>query len=117
MKLSHWEALLYDRVPVTISGILEKVSEKSGVSIEDIASQRRDKNIVIARQVYCFLAVEKTKETTKSIGKSINRDYSTVIYSRSVVVDMIEVNDCEYISLLEAVGYYKNVDNFEKFLT
>lgn len=62
--------------------ILGVVSEKTGVSIEDIKGKRRKPNIVTARQLYYYFSKKrkhKNKETLESIGALVNRHHSTVL--------------------------------------
>ena len=60
--------------------ILIEISESTGISIEKIASKKRNKEIVNARIVYSYLAKKYTDKSLSAIGKKINRDHSTVLH-------------------------------------
>ena len=61
------------------SYILETVSNYFNVKIDEIKSKKRNQPITNARQVYMYLAREILNESLLNIGKSIDRDHSTVI--------------------------------------
>ena len=90
--------------------ILVRVSEASGVTIEDIAGRLRKENIVIARQMFCYVARIHLKKTgvpkwqLHKIGSVINRDHSSVLHSCAVVENMMETRHPEYISLGVKLG-------------
>ena len=60
--------------------ILEAVSSYFNVKIEEIKSKKRNQPITNARQVYMYLTRELLNESLLNIGKSIDRDHSTVIH-------------------------------------
>jgi len=88
--------------------ILREVSEVSGVNIDEILSLSRKEKICIARQMFCYIATENKKWTQKQIGAAIRRDHSTVIHSRSVVEDMLNTKQQEYVSLACQLGLVIN---------
>jgi hypothetical protein len=83
--------------------ILQNCSEVSGVSIEKIKSKDRFRHIVVVRQIYCYIAKKYFSYTLLEIGKSINRDHSSVIHSIELVEKMIELNDPLICSHYEAI--------------
>lgn len=69
-----------------------KEIESTGFTVEQICSQSRKKELAAARQVICMLLRWESKTTT-AIGKVINRDHATVIYSSKKAIDLIEIGD------------------------
>ena len=78
--------------------IVNGVCEASGVTIEQIKSKSRKREIVIARQIIQWMIAEKYKESKveinhKLIGEKVNRDRTGVYYSISQVEGAIKVRD------------------------
>ena len=67
--------------------ILIAVSTKYGISREDILSNKRNKEIVMARHICVYIAREITSLSQAQIAKILNRDRSTLVSSEKVVKD------------------------------
>ena len=66
---------------ITPSLIINVVAEHFGVSIEDIVSKKRNKEIALPRQVYMYLCRELTDVSLDSIGSNVGgRDHTTVMH-------------------------------------
>ncbi len=66
---------------ITPSLIINVVAEHFGVSIDDIVSKKRNKEIALPRQVYMYLCRELTDVSLESIGSNVGgRDHSTVMH-------------------------------------
>jgi chromosomal replication initiator protein len=75
-----------EKKEVTVEEIVKTVSTALGVKITDIKSQKKNKNLVQARQVVMFLAREMTNSSFPDIGDKIGgRDHSTVIYAHNKI--------------------------------
>ena len=85
--------------------IRELVCSTFKVQWYHITSSSREKDIVSARQCYCYLVKHYFKNlSVTQIGKSINKDHSTVVCSIRIVKDYIKTGD-EYIcSNLELIN-------------
>jgi len=59
-----------------IKSIVEEYTE-----IEDIGIKERTHELSMARWLYCKLCREYTPATMSAIGKTINRDHSTVVHA------------------------------------
>lgn len=70
--------------------ILMAVSTKFGISREDILSEKRKKEIAIARHICVYIARELTSLSQAQIAKILNRDRSTLVSSEKTVKDMME---------------------------
>ena len=79
-------------VTITVDRILERVSKKYGVSVEDIKSRKRVKAIVFARHVAIYAIRKMTELSLPAIGKIIGRDHSTVLSSLDVIEKEIASN-------------------------
>lgn len=69
-----------------------KILVEREFKIEDIATKKRHYEFSIARWFYCKLAREHTDMTTKSIGKYIDRDHSTVVYALKTLPFELQYN-------------------------
>jgi len=65
------------------------------VSVEDICSPTRIKEVVQIRQIYCYLMYKNTGLSLKDIGEIVGRDHATIIYMRDSIKHEIK-------------SYYKN---------
>ncbi len=78
---------------ITIEEIVKAVGAHFNIKISEIKSQKKNKNIVLARQFAMFLAREMTSFSFPDIGDKIGgRDHSTVIYAHNKIKKMIEAN-------------------------
>lgn len=77
---------------LTANYILETVSGHFNVKIEEIKSKKRNKPITNARQVYMYLTREILNESLLNIGKSIDRDHSTVIHGIEKIEELIKTD-------------------------
>jgi len=75
---------------ITIEFIQHLVGEYFKVSVDDLKSISRKREIVQARQVSMFFAKNHTSNTLKTIGQSFGgRDHSTVLHSCQTVIDLM----------------------------
>lgn len=94
-------------VSVVREKILEQVSVVMGVSVNNITSDKRDKNIKDARQMAMYIIREMTGMSLEEIGKCFNgKTHSTVKHSIDSVADKMD-KDKEYKGLVENI--IKNV--------
>lgn len=79
---------------VNVDFILSIVSEAFEISIDQLKSKSRKRDIVIGRQVAMYLAKKYTDVSLKDLGQVFGgRDHSTVIYSLKTVEDLLETDD------------------------
>ena len=79
---------------ITPSLIMNVVADHFGVSIEDIVSKKRNKEIVIPRQVYMYLCRELTDVSLDNIGDNIGgKDHSTVMHGIEKI--KVDINNNE----------------------
>ena len=94
-------------VSVVREKILEQVALTMGVSVSNITSDKRDKNIKDARQIAMYIIREMTGMSLEEIGKIFNgKTHSTVKHSIDSVADKMD-KDKEFKALVENI--IKNV--------
>jgi chromosomal replication initiator protein len=82
-----------EKMKITIEEIIKTVGAKFGIKISDIKSQKKNKNLVVARQVSMFIAREMTSASFPDIGEKIGgRDHSTVIYAHNKIKKILETD-------------------------
>ena len=73
-----------EKEEVTIEEIIKTIAAKLNVKVSDIKSQKKNKNLVFARQIAMYLARKLTALSFPDIGEKIGgRDHSTVIYANN----------------------------------
>lgn len=84
-----------DTAPVaSLPYILQMVSEQFGVPTSDILSRKRDKNYVLPRHVFIYLAKKHTDSTQKVIGQFLGGlDHSSVIHGIRSIEDKIKTDE------------------------
>ncbi len=87
-----------DAVPaVTISRIQEAVSDRFGLSITELCSQRRSQAVAYPRQVAMYLSRELTDASLPKIGKEFGgRDHTTVIHATTKITRLISEDRSVY---------------------
>ena len=77
---------------VTINNIVEEVAKNFGVSKEDILGERKNTEVVMARQAAIYIIRETTPLTLDDIGKVFSKKHSTVLYSIEAIETKMEDN-------------------------
>ena len=70
--------------------IFKRVCKLTDVSADELRSKWRKREVVQARQIFCYLSTKYTECIYVDIGGMINRDHSTVMHSCKICQ---EVND------------------------
>lgn len=70
-----------EAAPVNVEKIISEVSRSYNVSENDILSNRRSANLVLARKVAMYITREITGLSYKQIGEAFGKDHTTVLYS------------------------------------
>jgi chromosomal replication initiator protein len=95
---------------VTIERIQELVSDRFGLSLDELCSDRRSQNIVYPRQVAMYLSRELTDSSLPKIGKQFGgRDHTTVIHATSKISRMIREDRDVYNLVQELTKRIKQV--------
>jgi chromosomal replication initiator protein len=93
---------------VTIERIQELVSERFGLSLDELCGDKRSQNIVYPRQVAMYLSRELTDSSLPKIGKQFGgRDHTTVIHATSKIARMIREDRSVYNLVQELTARVK----------
>ncbi|MGW8192980.1 MAG: chromosomal replication initiator protein DnaA [Desulforhopalus sp.] len=74
---------------LTTAMICDLISGQFKVTVKELQSKSRKKAITVPRQIAMYLARKHTEESLVDIGKTFNRDHSTVLHSIKVVSNML----------------------------
>ncbi len=97
-----------DAVEVSIPRIQELVSERFGLSVQELCSARRSQAIAYPRQVAMYLSRELTDSSLPRIGKEFgNRDHTTVIHATSKISKLIREDRSVYNLVQELTARIK----------
>ncbi len=67
---------------ITVEAIQEEVCRHYGVSIAELVGDKRDKRVVVPRQVAMYLSRELTQSSLPALGRAFGgRDHTTVMYA------------------------------------
>lgn len=96
---------MLDRLPkITIDDVQKVVCESYQVSVADLQSASRRKQLALARKVAMYLCRQYTSESLANIGKSFKRSHSSVVYAvNGLNKEMVDKNSklkrqVEYLS-------------------
>jgi len=79
---------------ITVDFIQRCVAEEFGSSVQDLKAKRRNKNIVLPRQVAMYLSRELTDLSLPEIGGCFGgKDHTTVLHSYNKIKDGINKNE------------------------
>jgi chromosomal replication initiator protein len=99
-----------DLPSVTIERIQETVSDRFGLSLDELCGDKRSQNIVYPRQVAMYLSRELTDSSLPKIGKQFGgRDHTTVIHATSKIARMIREDRSVYNLVQELTARIKQV--------
>lgn len=82
-----------EKLTLTFDQILEVVCDHFDVSEKEVRGPVRERHLVVARHLLCYLAKHFTPLTLVSIGNRLNRDHTSVIYALSKIDDYIVTKD------------------------
>jgi chromosomal replication initiator protein len=93
---------------VSIERIQTTVSERFGLSLDELCGNRRSQNIVYPRQVAMYLSRELTDASLPKIGREFGgRDHTTVIHATSKIARMIREDRSVYNLVQELTARIK----------
>jgi chromosomal replication initiator protein len=95
---------------VSIQRIQETISDRFGVSLDELCGDKRSQNIVYPRQVAMYLSRELTDSSLPKIGKEFGgRDHTTVIHATSKIARLIKEDRSVYNLVQELTARIKQV--------
>ncbi len=78
-------ALVSGEISITTEKIMTLVCEYYKIDLEMLSSRSRKKVYAYPRNIYAYLCRKYSDETLESIGRTINRSHSTVVYATELV--------------------------------
>jgi chromosomal replication initiator protein len=80
---------------VTITNIKSVVADHYGITIKDMDSAKRSRNLVVPRQIAMYLCKEMTDKSLPQIGKEFGgRDHTTVLHAcKKISSNIMELQD------------------------
>ena len=84
------DILNLDRSPVNVNEIIKEVSKKLNIKVNDIKSEKRDRNITFARQVAMYISREITDLSYPAIGNYFEKNHASVIQSYKRIKSIID---------------------------
>jgi chromosomal replication initiator protein len=88
-------------------GIIQQVCKRFEVTVKQMESKNRKREIVEPRQIVFYLLWRYSYSSLKTIGRYFNRDHTTVIHGRDTVQNLIDTDDV----------YRQEIQRFEETLT
>ncbi len=67
-------------ISIGLDAVISIIANEMEVSVDEIKSKKRTKKITEARQLYMYIAREILNESLVTIGKTVDRDHSTVLH-------------------------------------
>jgi chromosomal replication initiator protein len=93
---------------VSIERIQETVTDRFGLSLEELCGDKRSQNIVYPRQVAMYLSRELTDSSLPKIGRAFGgRDHTTVIHATSKIARLIREDRSVYNLVQELTARVK----------
>jgi chromosomal replication initiator protein len=77
----HYSTAESEPVKVDVDVLIQVVADHFKMKVADILGKKRNKEIVMPRQVAMYLAREMASMSYPDIGRAFGRDYTTVIHS------------------------------------
>ena len=74
----------------TLDAIMTMVCRYYSLNKKLVLGKKRDREIVMARQMFCWLSRRYTRSTFKLMGEYINRNHATVLHSVRKVEELID---------------------------
>jgi chromosomal replication initiator protein len=101
--LATAEGVLKDVLPderereITSDLIIDVVADFFGLSIDDLCSKSRSRQLVNARQIAMYLTRELTEMSFPQIGKAFGgRDHSTVMHAKDKIANLMKERQATY---------------------
>lgn len=93
---------------ITVDLIMKTVSEYYGLTVDDLTSSSRRRQVTVPRQIAMYLTRELTGMSLPQIGLAFgNRDHSTVVHSCDLVADNLKTSQ----NMVSQVNDIRNMIN------
>ncbi|VWL84824.1 chromosomal replication initiator protein DnaA [Oceanivirga miroungae] len=88
---------------MTAESIVKKIAKNYEISVEEIKSQKRQKTILMPRQIAMYLIKTNLMITYDAIGKIFDRDHTTVMNAIKKIETQLEI-DRDFVKELEELN-------------
>ncbi len=86
--------MVLHRDDATGAEIIKAVADEFGISVSDVKSQRRQPNLINARQMFMLLARQFAKHLSyPQIGEIVRRDHTTVMHGANRAAKKLETDE------------------------
>ena len=85
--------------------VLSSLNNPSINKVSDINTRHRPN--IFYRQIFCYLAYNYNF-TVSEIGRFINKDHSTVVHSRDIIKDLLQIRDPDIVKIYNSI--YTNLE-------
>jgi len=99
--------MVIPKFDLQLGEVLQIVSEVTNVFQDDILSHKRDREIVTARALFCYMSRMRMRKSLKHIARYINRHHSSVI---NLISNYDNYLNMKYKS--ETIYYNAAIDRF-----
>jgi chromosomal replication initiation ATPase DnaA len=79
--------------PLTSDHLQQLICASFNIHWHQMIGTTKERNVVNARHIYCYISCVHLKKTTVEVGNELNRDHSTVINARENVIAWLKVGD------------------------
>lgn len=94
---------------ITAEGIMVFIAEQYNITVDDLTSKKRNREIAMPRQIAMYMCREMLGLSTTAIGRSFgNRDHTTVMHGCDKVSDTIKTDFSFKHRIEELISMVKN---------
>jgi chromosomal replication initiator protein len=90
-----------------VERILDKVSRKYNIPVDDIKSRKRTKEIAAARHVTIYIIRRLTDMSLPAIGKYMGRDHTTILFSLDTIESELKTSATLELEINELIKEIK----------
>ena len=101
----------YQPIGVVVDKIIEFIAKAFGVTENDIKSNKRQANVVLARQVTMYVIKEVTNLKLQEIGSYFNQNHTTVLYGINQAKNKMDSSPQVKAVAVSAINEFQNVTN------
>lgn len=78
---------------ISLTSVIDAVSEVFGVSVREIMSPSREQRLARTRFAIYYLAWLNTRHSFPSVGRYMGRDHTTIMHGRTRAIELIRKDD------------------------
>ena len=106
----NFDAIITEELDITLKYIVETISDKLKITIEQFLQKTRKREIVQSRQLCMFMGRLYTKLSTAVIGEQIGgKNHSTVLHATKTVIDLYDTDKKFHKLVDELIAHFNYV--------